>query len=89
MEFLGELLLARDHSELRSWQTGEVEPSLPFDLVGGLNQFIADSDIYVEADKGTPSHSGLNWEPATSLRRGIEVQNGLTDLENKSIGQVE
>jgi hypothetical protein len=88
MKFLGELLLARDHAELRPRQTREVEPSLPLDSVGGLNQVIADSDIYVKANKGTPGHSGLNWEPATALGCGIEVQNGLTDLENETIGQI-
>jgi hypothetical protein len=88
MKFLCELLLARDHAEFRPWKTGEVEPSIPFDLVGRLNQVIADSYIYVKADKGAPGHSGLNREPATALGRGIEVQNGLTDLENETIGQI-
>ena len=89
MEFLGELLLARDHPELRPRKTGEVEPPRSLDFIGGLNQVIADPDIYVEADKGASGHSGLNREPATALGCGVEVQNGLTDLEYETIGQIE
>ena len=43
----------------------------------------------MEAHERAASHSGLNRKSATALGRGIEVQNGLADLEHEPIRQIE
>jgi hypothetical protein len=89
VELFRELLLARDHAEGWPRQTGEIKPPLALDLIGRFDQVITDPNIHMKADEWAASHPGLNWKSATSLWCGIEVQNGLTDLEDEPVGQIE
>ena len=89
VKLLGELLFTGDHAEFRARKAGEVEPALSPDSICRFDQVIADADVNMESNKRTPRHAGLNGESAPALRRGIQVQNRLANLENETIAQIE
>ena len=67
----------------------EVEKEIPSGNAPLVHKLITDPNIQMEANERAASHSGLNRKSATALGRGIKVQNGLADLEDEPVCQIE
>jgi hypothetical protein len=56
MNFLAELLLARDHSELRPWEPSEIKPTVALNTVHRVEGVVTDSNVHMKPCERTASH---------------------------------